>query len=157
MARPRPRRPAAPVAFQRQPGNDDLPLPAYATPGSAGLDLRACLSRPLTLAPGARALVPTGFAVAVPEGHEGQVRPRSGLALREGLTMLNTPGTIDTDYRGELAVVAVNLGQEPVTIRRGDRIAQLVIAPVSRLRPVEARDLPPTARGRGGFGHTGRR
>lgn len=145
------------IPIQRLPHNPDLPLPACATPGSAGLDLRACLPEPLVLAPGRRALVPTGFAIALPEGHEGQVRPRSGLALREGLTLLNAPGTIDADYRGEICVVAINLGQAPVTIRRGDRIAQLVIAPAAtaaaRLVPTER--LPPSGRGDGGFGHTG--
>jgi dUTP pyrophosphatase len=146
---------AVTVALQRLPGNDDLPIPAQATPGSAGFDLRACVERETTLAPGARALVPTGFAIAIPPGYEGQVRPRSGVALRQGLTMLNTPGTIDSDYRGEVAVVAVNLGQEPVTIRRGDRIAQLVIAPVADVRLEETRELPGTGRGAGGFGHTG--
>ncbi len=146
---------AVPIA--RMPGNDDLPIPAPATIGSAGLDLRACLKEPLVLVPGGRALIPTGFAIALPAGYEGQVRPRSGLALREGLTLLNSPGTVDSDYRGEIAVVAVNLGQEPLTIRRGDRIAQLVIAPVARTRLVAADRLPPSARGDGGFGHTGTR
>ena len=145
-----------PVPITRTPENPDLPLPAPATPGSAGLDLRACVPAPITLEPGRRALIPTGFCIALPPGFEGQVRPRSGLALRHGLTMLNTPGTIDPDYRGEIAVVAVNLGQEPVTISRGDRIAQLVIAPVCRARLVPAKDLPPTGRGGGGFGHTGK-
>lgn len=145
-----------PVPITRTPENPDLPLPAPATPGSAGLDLRACVPAPVVLEPGRRALIPTGFCIALPPGFEGQVRPRSGLALRHGLTMLNTPGTIDPDYRGEIAVVAVNLGQEPVTISRGDRIAQLVIAPVSRARLVPAKELPPTGRGDGGFGHTGK-
>jgi len=143
------------VALQRLPGNDDLPIPAKATPASAGFDLRACVEDETTLAPGARALIPTGFAIAIPPGYEGQVRPRSGVALRQGLTMLNTPGTIDSDYRGEVAVVAVNLGQEPLTIRRGDRIAQLVIAPVADARFEETRELPGTGRGAGGFGHSG--
>ncbi len=143
------------IAIARSPGNDDLPYPAAATPGSAGLDLRACIVQDLSLEPGSRVLIPTGFSMALPEGYEGQVRPRSGLALRHGLTMLNSPGTIDSDYRGEIAVIAINLGQEPVVIRRGDRIAQLVIArvPGARLRPVDS--LPPTGRGGGGFGHTG--
>jgi dUTP pyrophosphatase len=145
-----------PVRIVRTAENPDLPLPAQATAGSAGLDLRACVPEPLVLPPGRRALIPTGFSIALPPGFEGQVRPRSGLALRQGLTMLNSPGTIDSDYRGEIAVVAVNLGQEPVTISRGDRIAQLVIAPVSRARLIEADDLPPTGRAGGGFGHTGR-
>ena len=145
-----------PVPITRTAENPDLPLPAPATPGSAGLDLRACVPAPVVLEPGRRALIPTGFCIALPPGFEGQVRPRSGLALRHGLTMLNTPGTIDPDYRGEIAVVAVNLGQEPVTISRGDRIAQLIIAPVSRARLVSAEELPPTGRGGGGFGHTGK-
>ncbi len=145
------------IPITRMPGNADLPLPEHATVGSAGLDLRACLPEPLVLAPGRRAPIPTGFAIALPEGLEGQVRPRSGLALREGLTLLNSPGTIDSDYRGEIAVIAINLGQEPVTIRRGDRIAQLVIAPVgtARARLVPTDTLPASRRGEGGFGHTG--
>ena len=149
--------PDAPIVVPiiRAPGNPDLPLPEPATPGSAGIDLRACVPQPVVLAPGSRRLIPTGFCIALPPGYEGQVRPRSGLALRSGLTMLNTPGTIDSDYRGEIAVIAINLGQEPVTISRGDRIAQLVIAPVTRPRLVLAEDLPPTGRAAGGFGHTG--
>ena len=157
-AEPSPGDPLA-VPIARAPGNPDLPFPGPATPGSAGLDLRACIPEPLILLPGRRALVPTGFSIALPPGYEGQVRPRSGLALRHGLTLLNSPGTIDSDYRGEIAVVAVNLGQEPVTIRRGDRIAQLVIAPAAgpRVRLVPADRLPPTERGEGGFGHSGSR
>jgi len=143
------------VTVVRTAENPDLPLPEPATPGSAGMDLRACVAQPLLLLPGRRALIPTGFRVALPPGYEGQVRPRSGLALRHGLTMLNSPGTIDADYRGEIAVIAVNLGQEPVTISRGDRIAQLVIAPVARARLVLTEELPPTDRATGGFGHTG--
>jgi dUTP pyrophosphatase len=146
----------AEVLIVRTGENPDLPLPEAATPGSAGLDLRACVPRPVVLEPGRRMLIPTGFCVALPEGYEGQVRPRSGLALRQGLTMLNTPGTIDADYRGEIAVIAVNLGQEPVTISRGDRIAQLVIAPVTRPRLVPVDELPQSARAAGGFGHTGK-
>jgi dUTP pyrophosphatase len=134
---------------------EPLPLPAYATEGSAGLDLRA--DAPVTLSPGERALVPTGLAVAIPRGFEGQVRPRSGLALREGVTCLNTPGTIDSDYRGEVSVILANLGQRAVTIQRGDRIAQLVVARVERADLVEGTSLPPTGRGEGGFGHTGHR
>ena len=150
--------PAGPVvALRRLPGNDDLPLPEPATPGSSGVDLRAALGADLLLAPGERSLVPTGFAVAIPEGYEGQVRPRSGAALRQGLSLPNAPGTIDADYRGEVAVILINLGQEAVTIRRGDRIAQLVIAPVARARFEEVADLPPSDRGAGGFGHTGTR
>lgn len=134
---------------------EPLPLPSYATDGSAGLDLRA--DQPVTLAPGERALVPTGVAVAIPPGFEGQVRPRSGLALRQGVTCLNSPGTVDSDYRGEVGVILVNLGREPVTVQRGDRIAQLVIARVERAELLEAVSLPPTERGEGGFGHTGHR
>ena len=125
------------------------------TEGSSGLDLRACVDEPLTLAPGARAVVPTGFKVAIPAGHEGQIRPRSGLAARHGVSVLNSPGTIDADYRGELQVVMVNLGDEPFTVRRGERIAQLVIAPVVAVATEEVEQLPPTPRGEGGFGHTG--
>ena len=138
------------------PRGEPLPLPSYATDGAAGMDLRADLAAPLTLQPGERALVPTGLAVAIPPGHEAQVRPRSGLALREGVTCLNTPGTIDADYRGEVGVILVNLGQKPAVIARGDRIAQLVVAQVSRAELVETGSLPPTGRGGGGFGHTGR-
>lgn len=145
------------VAIRRLPGNDDLPLPEPATPGSSGVDLRAALGADLVLSPGERSLVPTGFAVAIPEGYEGQVRPRSGAALRQGLSLPNTPGTIDADYRGEVAVILINLGREAVTIQRGDRVAQLVIAPVARARFEEVADLPPSDRGAGGFGHTGRR
>jgi dUTP pyrophosphatase len=139
----------------------ELPLPEYATTGSAGLDLRACLSpadrrHGLKLPPLGRVLVPTGLAIALPAGHEGQVRPRSGLAVRHGLTVLNAPGTIDEDYRGEVQVLLVNLGAETATIRHGERIAQLVIAPVARVRPVVVDALDGTARGAGGFGSTGR-
>lgn len=129
-------------------------MPGYATAGAAGMDLRAAVGA--TLAPMERRLVPTGFEVALPEGFEGQVRPRSGWALRSGLTVLNAPGTIDADYRGELMLLMVNLGSEPVTFQRGERIAQLVIAPVARLLSEEAEALEPTARGGGGFGHSGR-
>jgi len=133
---------------------EPLPLPSYATQGSAGLDLRADV--PVTLRPGQRALVPTGLAVAVPPGYEGQVRPRSGLALRNGVTCLNSPGTIDSDYRGEVCVILVNLGQEEIGLSRGERIAQLIVAPVSRAELVEVPELAATGRGAGGFGHTGR-
>ena len=137
------------------PGRGEpLPLPSYATEGAAGLDLRADLA--VTLLPGERALVPTGLALAIPPGYEGQVRPRSGLALRDGITCLNTPGTIDSDYRGEVGVILANLGQKMVSLARGDRIAQLVIARVERAELLESVSLPPTGRGEGGFGHTGR-
>ena len=145
------------VALQRLPHGADLPLPAYETAGAAGLDLRAAIGESLTLAPGARALVPTGLAMQLPEGFEAQVRPRSGLALKHGITCLNTPGTIDSDYRGEVKVILINLGEEDFTIRRGDRIAQLVIAPVVQALWAEVADLEETARGAGGFGSTGGR
>ena len=133
---------------------EPLPLPAYATEGAAGLDLRADVA--VILAPGERALVPTGLHVAIPAGFEGQVRPRSGLALRDGVTCLNSPGTIDSDYRGEVGVILANLGQKPVALARGDRIAQLVIAAVEHAELLEGVSLPPTGRGHGGFGHTGK-
>jgi len=143
------------VVVERLPHGAGLPLPAYATVGSAGADLRAAVEGDLWIAPGQRRLVPTGFRVAVPEGFEGQVRPRSGLALRHGVSLPNSPGTIDADYRGELQVLLVNLGDRPFRVRRGDRIAQLVVAPVAAARFVEAPSLDPTARGAGGFGSTG--
>ena len=135
----------------------DLPLPRYMTLGAAGMDVVAALDTPITLAPGDRASVPTGLAVAVPEGFELQVRPRSGLAWRHGATVINAPGTVDADYRGEVRVLLVNLGDAPVTIERGERIAQWVVAPVVRAEMVEVAALDTTERGSGGFGHTGRR
>lgn len=143
------------VRLRRLPHAGDLPLPAAASPGSAGVDLRAALGGPLTLDPLDRALVPTGLVLEIPPGYEGQVRPRSGLALRSGLTLVNAPGTIDSDYRGEVGVLLVNLGREPVTVRRGDRIAQLVVAPVAPVEWAESDDLAGTVRGEGGFGSTG--
>ncbi|MBX3275570.1 MAG: dUTP diphosphatase [Sandaracinaceae bacterium] len=134
----------------------DARLPVYATEGAAGLDLAAALDAPLTLAPGARAAVPTGLAIQLPPGTEGQVRPRSGLAARHGVTVLNAPGTIDEDYRGEVRVLLVNLGAEPYAIEPGERIAQLVVAPVTRVRCEEVGALDATERGVGGFGSTGR-
>jgi dUTP pyrophosphatase len=133
----------------------DLPLPEQASAGSAGLDLRAAVFEDLLLAPGERTLVPTGLVLELPRGWEGQVRPRSGLAIRNGISLLNSPGTIDSDYRGEVKVVLANLGGEPFTIRRGDRIAQLVVAPVSRVDVLEASEVGSTERGSGGFGSTG--
>ncbi|MCC6623306.1 MAG: dUTP diphosphatase [Deltaproteobacteria bacterium] len=133
---------------------EDLGLPAYATAGSAGLDLRA--AEAVVIAPLGRARVPTGLAIALPPGWEGQVRPRSGLAWRHGLTVLNAPGTIDSDYRGEVQVLLVNLGSEAVTLARGERVAQLVIAPVARAELILVGSIEVTARGAGGFGHTGR-
>jgi dUTP pyrophosphatase len=142
------------VAIERLAHARDLPLPAYATAGSAGMDLCAAIDNTRTLAPGMRMLIPTGIRIALDPGHEAQVRPRSGLALRQGLTVLNTPGTIDADYRGEIGVILVNLGQEPVSVARGDRIAQLVVAPVVRVNWEET-TLDESVRGAGGFGSTG--
>ncbi|MFN3650752.1 MAG: dUTP diphosphatase [Armatimonadota bacterium] len=147
---------AVPVEVTRLPGAEDLPLPEYATPGSAGVDLRAAVSGEVVLQPGERQLVPTGLRIALPDGYEAQVRPRSGLAVRHGIGMVNAPGTIDSDYRGEIQVLLINLGQEPFTLRRGERIAQLVVAPVARVEWREVEELPDTERGAGGFGHTGR-
>ena len=135
-------------------GPDLLALPSYMTTGSAGMDLLADIGADVVLRPGGRQLVPTGIALAIPVGFEGQVRPRSGLALREGLTLLNSPGTIDADYRGEVQVLLVNLGSEPARVRRGDRIAQLVIAPVAHATWRETETLPSSERGPGGFGST---
>jgi dUTP pyrophosphatase len=142
------------VALRRLPGND-LPAPRRATAGSSGFDVRACLEQPVTLAPGERRAIPTGFAMALPAGYEAQVRPRSGLALDKGLTMLNTPGTIDADYRGEIKVIAINLGREPVVIQRGDRIAQMVVQPVAPAEMVEVEELPASERAGSGFGSSG--
>lgn len=146
------------IKIRRLPHNADLPLPAYETAQSAGMDLRAAVAEdaPVTLQPGARALIPTGLAIALPPAFEAQVRPRSGLALKHGVTCLNSPGTVDADYRGELAVILINLGQEPFVIRRGERIAQMVIAPVTQASFVEVEALDETARGAGGFGSTGK-
>lgn len=145
------------IAIRRLAHGADLPLPAYESEGAAGMDLRAAVAAdgPLILEPGSRAMVPTAIAIAVPEGFEAQVRPRSGLALRKGVTQVNAPGTIDSDYRGEIQVILINHGEERVTIRRGDRIAQLVIAPVARVRWLEGPTLEATQRGEGGFGSTG--
>jgi dUTP pyrophosphatase len=141
----------------RVSGNDDLPLPSYATAGAAGLDLRAAVRERLVLAPGERALVPTGLRIALPPGFEGQVRARSGLALKHGIVLPNAPGTIDADYRGELSVILWNTGREPFPVQRGDRIAQLVVARVARLRWDERSSLEESGRGDGGFGSTGAR
>lgn len=143
------------VAIKRLPNNDDLPLPAYETAGAAGMDLRA--TEAVTLKPGARHLVPTGLSIALPEGFEAQVRPRSGLAVKHGVTVLNSPGTIDCDYRGEIKVPLINHGQDEFVIARGDRIAQMVIAPVTRIVWTEVETLGETARGAGGFGSSGHR
>jgi dUTP pyrophosphatase len=147
------------VRVAREASAEGLPLPAYATPGSAGIDLYAALvqSEPVMMAPGARALIPTGVRLHIPPGYEGQVRARSGLALNHGIGLLNAPGTIDSDYRGELRILLINLGDESFTISRGDRIAQVVIAPVARveLKVVPTEELDKTPRGEGGFGSTG--
>ncbi len=145
------------VRIMRLPHGADLPLPEYQSALAAGLDLVAAMPAAvlLELAPGARAAIPTGVAIALPPGHEAQIRPRSGLALRHGVTVLNSPGTVDADYRGELQVILVNLGAEPFVIRRGMRIAQMVIAPVQRAEFAEARNLDSTERATGGFGSTG--
>ena len=145
------------VRVQRLPAARGLPLPAPASPGSAGLDLRAALpeDREIVLRPGERALVPTGLVLEIPPGCEGQVRPRSGLALRHGIGILNSPGTIDSDYRGEVGVILVNLGESPFPVRRGDRIAQLVFARVEAVEWEESETLEETGRGEGGFGSTG--
>jgi dUTP pyrophosphatase len=143
------------IAVRRLPHGADLPLPAYATDAAAGMDLVAAVAETLTLAPGARALVPTGIAIALPDGFEAQVRPRSGLALKHGLILPNAPGTIDADYRGEIQVIVANLGAAPIAIERGMRIAQMVIAPVARGAWREVAALPETRRGAGGFGSTG--
>jgi dUTP pyrophosphatase len=143
------------VQIMRLPHGRDLPLPAYQSAQAAGLDLLAAVETPLTLKPGERALVPTGIAIALPPGHEAQVRPRSGLAAKQGVTIINSPGTVDADYRGEIKVALINLGQEPVEIARGMRIAQMVIAPVSHARLQEVAALAETPRGAGGFGSTG--
>jgi len=141
----------------RLPHGEGLPLPAYATGGAAGMDLLAAVAAPLVIPPGGRALVPTGLTIALPHGYELQVRPRSGLALKNGITLPNSPGTIDEDYRGELGVIVLNAGAEPFTVERGMRIAQAVIAPVVRAAWREVATLPATARGTGGFGSTGTR
>lgn len=146
------------VPVSRLPHGADLPLPGYATPDSAGMDLLAAVDAALVLEPGARGLVPTGLTIALPAGYEAQVRPRSGLALKHGITVLNSPGTIDADYRGEVKVILANLGDEPFTVGRGMRIAQMVVTPVTQAvwqEVAEGGELPDSARGAGGFGSTG--
>ncbi len=144
------------VPIMRLPHGAGLDLPAYATPAAAGLDLLAAVERETVIPPGGRALIPTGIAIALPDGYEAQVRPRSGLALRHGVTVLNSPGTIDADYRGEVGVILINLGGEPFVVTRGMRVAQLVISAVARIGWTEAAALPESGRGSGGFGSTGR-
>lgn len=143
------------VRVRRLPHNQDLPLPAYATQGAAGMDLLAAVGEPVTIAPGQRTLIPTGLAIALPPGYELQIRPRSGLALRNGIVLPNSPGTIDEDYRGEIQVIVLNTGSEPFVVERGARIAQAVLAPVVRVSWDPVRDLDATARNAGGFGSTG--
>ncbi|MDA1311098.1 MAG: dUTP diphosphatase [Proteobacteria bacterium] len=143
------------IEISRLPHGHDLPRPAYQTIGSAGMDLAAAVTEPLEIAPGARTLVATGFMFVIPAGYEAQIRPRSGLALKHGVTVLNAPGTVDSDYRGEVSVVLVNHGAAPFTVNRGDRIAQMVIAAVARGDLAEMETLPPTARGARGYGSTG--
>ncbi len=145
------------VEIVRLPGSEGLPLPRCMSSGAAGLDLPAAVPVPVTIAPGAIELIPTGFAIAVPEGYEAQVRSRSGMALKHGVFVLNSPGTIDSDYRGEVGVILANFGREPFTIARGDRVAQLVVARVSSVSWVEGEALVSTGRDSGGFGHTGGR
>jgi len=143
------------VRIKRLPGGEGLPLPRRMSEWAAGFDVHAAVDEPVTLQPGERRLIPTGFAIAMPRELEAQIRPRSGLALKHGVTCLNTPGTIDADYRGEVKVLLINLGSEPFTISRGDRIAQMVFQEVPPVRLVEAEELDDTGRGAGGFGHTG--
>jgi dUTP pyrophosphatase len=143
------------ISIRRLPGLAGLPLPEYKSHHAAAMDLAAAVAEPLVLEPGGRALVPCGFSIAVPDGYEAQVRPRSGLASRHGVTVVNAPGTIDPDYRGEVMVALVNLGVASFVVERGMRIAQLLVAPVSRVAWAEVDELPATARGAGGFGHTG--
>jgi len=143
------------VRIKRFEGQEDIPLPAYETDGSAGMDLRAAVKEKVILRPGEIKLIPTGLAISVPPGFEAQVRPRSGLALRHGLGLANSPGTIDSDYRGEIGLIMINWGPDPVVIKRGDRIAQMIIARVYRAEVVHVRDLDSTERGEGGFGHSG--
>lgn len=143
------------IQFLKLPHAADLPLPSYESKSAAGMDIRAALEEPLSLKPGERTLIPTGLKMAIPVGYEAQIRPRSGLAIRNGITMLNSPGTIDADYRGEVKVIAINHGQETFTVNHGDRIAQMVIAPVTQFEISEMDELDDTERGEGGFGSTG--
>lgn len=143
------------LKIKRRKNNQDLPLPSYQSDGSSGLDLRAAIAQDLTLRPGDIELIPTGISVSIPQGYEAQIRPRSGLALQYGLGLVNSPGTIDADYRGEVGVIAINWGKAPITVKRGDRIAQMVVNRISRVTVVEADGLDSTERGEGGFGHSG--
>lgn len=143
------------LPFKRIKGTEDLPQPSYMTSGSAGMDICAAVEDSILVKPGKRTLVPTGLSVAVPPGFELQIRPRSGLAVKQGIGVLNSPGTIDSDYRGEIKVILINLGHDSITVKRGDRIAQMVLCPVPRAVLEEVDELPPTERNDGGFGHTG--
>ncbi|NJD91654.1 MAG: dUTP diphosphatase [Geobacter sp.] len=144
------------VAVKRLRSPSDVPLPTYMTAHSAGMDLYADIREEICLLPGERTLVPTGIAIALPEGYEAQIRPRSGLALKHGIALVNSPGTIDADYRGEIGIIMINFGKEPFTIKRGERIAQMVVAAFKRVTWNECEDLEASGRGSGGFGHTGR-
>ncbi len=145
------------IEFTRRPGTEDVPLPRYMSEHASGMDVCAAVEGPVTIAPGEVKLIPTGLFLAIPPGYEVQVRPRSGLALEHGLTVVNAPGTIDSDYRGEVGVILGNMGREPFTVERGMRVAQLVVQPVLRAELVEREELPATERAGGGFGHTGLR
>jgi len=145
------------IEFTRRPGTEDVPLPRYMSEHASGMDVCAAVEGPVTIAPGEVKLIPTGLFLAIPPGYEVQVRPRSGLALKHGLTVVNAPGTIDSDYRGEVGVILGNMGREPFTVERGMRVAQLVVQPVLRAELVEREELPATERAGGGFGHTGLR
>ena len=143
------------VEVKRKAGCEDLPLPRYMSEGASGMDLPACVDQPVEIPPGQRRLIPTGFSISLPPGYEAQIRPRSGLARDHGVTLLNTPGTIDSDYRGEICVILANLGDSPFAVRRGDRIAQMVVAKVERAQLEEVEEIDETKRNAGGFGHTG--
>ena len=143
------------VSIKRRSGCEDISLPSYETAGSAGMDIAAAVEDDVVIGPGERSLIPCGFSMALPPGYEAQVRPRSGLAVKHGVSLVNAPGTIDSDYRGEVKVPVINHGSEPFTVTRGMRIAQMIVAPVSQTDLVEVEELPVTARGEGGFGHTG--
>jgi dUTP pyrophosphatase len=145
-----------PLQVTREPGSEDVPLPKYQSLHASGMDLCAAVTEPITLAPGEIGLIPTGLRIAVPPGYEAQIRPRSGLALKHGISVMNAPGTIDADYRGEVKIILGNLGGEPFTINRGERICQMVLCPVVQAKLDVVDELPPTDRGDGGFGHTGR-
>lgn len=143
------------VKIKRLEDSDDMPLPSYGSEGSSGMDIRASVKEPVVLKPGEIRLIPTGLTVSIPRGYEGQIRPRSGLALKYGIGIVNSPGTIDSDYRGEIHIIVINWGEQPFTIRRGDRIAQMVMAKVFRADIIEVDELDYTQRGVGGFGHSG--